>query len=234
MKFDHITYAGHSAIFIESSNYTIGIDPWLGTNPSCPPELKTPKRLDLIILTHGHYDHTDGVVQLAQKYGSKVAAIYELASLLQEEGVDQGKIEFMNKGGTVTVDGLTVTLTNAFHSNSFAGKRGTVYAGEPCGVVVSDGKIPIYHAGDTCLFSDMKLIGEEYSPKVALFPIGDRFTMGPKEASKAAKLVGAAINIPIHWGTFPPLTGTPSQFEEACGALGVKTKVLQPGGQTRL
>lgn len=231
-RFQTLHYAGHSAVLLTSASYVAAIDPWLN-NPLCPENLKNPAKLDLIVLTHGHADHASDVPALAQKTKAKVAATYELAQILAKEGVPESQLIFMNKGGCVTVDGLTVSLVHALHSNSFDTKLGPVYAGEACGVVIKDGHNSIYHAGDTALFSDMRLIGESHKPTVACLPIGDCFTMGPKDAAHAAELVGAPKVVPIHYATFPLLTGTASTFERAChercGDRGPTVVALSPG-----
>jgi L-ascorbate metabolism protein UlaG (beta-lactamase superfamily) len=216
-----ITYAGHSAVIIDIAGARVAIDPWLKGNPLCPAELQSPGRLDLIAVTHGHADHASDVVRVQKETNSMVAATYELAMIFIAEGVPSDKVIPMNKGGAVQCGSVTVRLTDAFHSSSFDGKNGTVYAGEACGVVISGDSKTVYHAGDTSLFSDMKLIGELYQPNVALLPIGDRFTMGPAEAAKAASLIRAQVVCPIHYKTFPLLTGTYSEFAAACDALDV-------------
>jgi L-ascorbate metabolism protein UlaG (beta-lactamase superfamily) len=236
-RFTTLTYAGHSAVFLNAPAYTAAIDPWLN-NPLCPEGLKTPAKLNLIVLTHGHADHASDVPMLAKRTGAKVAATYELAQILAKEGVPEGQLIFMNKGGCISVDGLTVSLVHALHSNSFDTKSGPVYAGEACGVVVKDGHSSIYHAGDTALFSDMKLIGEVHKPTVACLPIGDCFTMGPKDAARAAELIGAPTVVPIHYATFPLLTGTAAAFEaacyERCGDKGSRVVTLEPGATLSL
>lgn len=227
---DQITYAGHSAVFVELSGRIIAIDPWLEGNPSCPVELKAPAKIDLIVLTHGHGDHASEAAELAIRLKSKLAATFELASMMALQGVPNEQLVFMNKGGTSVVNGISVTLTHALHSNSYETSTGAVYAGEACGVVLQSGERSIYHAGDTALFSDIKLIGDRYRPQIALLPIGDLFTMGPEEAAQAAKLCGCATAIPIHHSTFPMLTGTPKEFEAACKKLGVPLALtLSPG-----
>jgi L-ascorbate metabolism protein UlaG (beta-lactamase superfamily) len=225
-----LLYCGHSAVFLECSKRVIAIDPWLRGNPVCPKLLQDPEQLDIIVLTHGHSDHAGDTVRLARKYQAKIVATWELATLFAEEGVNQDQLVPMNKGGTIEIDGIKISLTHALHSSSFdSSTRGTVYAGEACGAVVSDGKISIYHAGDTCLFQDMSLIEELYKPDVALLPIGDRFTMGPVEAARAATLIGAKVNIPIHFGTFPLLTGTAEEFSAACRENSSIPMVLEVG-----
>lgn len=208
-----LTYAGHSAIFLHADKYVIAIDPWLKGNPLCPKELIEPEKIDLIVLSHGHSDHAGDAVRLAKKYNCKVAATFELAGILVSEGVAEENAIFMNKGGEIDFNGYKIALTQAFHSNSYNSK----YAGEACGVIVSDGKNTFYHAGDTLAFSDMKLITELYSPTYALLPIGDCFTMGPKQASMAARFINAKNIIPIHYATFPALTGKPDEFKKLLG-----------------
>jgi L-ascorbate metabolism protein UlaG (beta-lactamase superfamily) len=234
--FNSITYAGHSAVFLEGVSHLLAIDPWLKTNPLCPDALKNPERIDTIVLTHGHSDHADDAVRLGKRYGASLYATYELAMLLKNEGYPEDKIVPMNKGGTVTINTtdqsepvLRVTLTHALHSSSFDTAQGPRYAGEACGVVISTPGCSFYHAGDTALFSDMALIATTYAPDYAFLPCGDRFTMGPKEAACAAKLIGSKWNIPIHHTTFPLLTGTPEQFSEECRALDCNPLIIAPG-----
>lgn len=224
-----ITYAGHSSVFVELGGKKVAIDPWLQGNPLCPAHLTNPAALDLIVLTHGHADHASDAARVAQLTGARVAATYELAMIMVGEGVSSDKVIPMNKGGSVDVDGVTVHLTHAFHSSSFDTKTGPVYAGEACGVIISSGDVSVYHAGDTDLFSDMKLIGEKHKPSVALLPIGDRFTMGPRDAATAASWVKCSLALPIHYKTFPLLTGTYAEFADACASLGIKSKELAPG-----
>ena len=237
VHFTTLTFAGHAALFLNAPDYVAAIDPWLN-NPLCPAKLQHPTKLDLIVLTHGHADHASDVPMLARKTKAKVAATYELAQILAKEGVPEEQLIFMNKGGCVSVDGLTVSLVHALHSSSFDTAGGPVYAGEACGVVIKDGRHSIYHAGDTALFSDMRLIGEIHRPTVACLPIGDRFTMGPGDAARAAELIGAPRVVPIHYATFPLLSGTAAAFERAChercGDKGPKVESLSPGDSLAL
>lgn len=234
MAIKEAIWAGHSAVILKSNDSVIAIDPWLEGNPSVPSDIKNIQKLDLIVLSHGHFDHAGDAARLARSLGAKVAATFELASLIQQEGVPESQIISMNKGGTAEASGVSITLTNAFHSSSYETARGPVYAGEPCGVVIKDGKNSIYHSGDTALFSDMRLIGEIHRPTLAFICAGDRFTMGPKEAALAAKYIGAEINVPIHHSTFDLLTGSPADFERECRALGLEASVLKPGQSLRL
>jgi L-ascorbate metabolism protein UlaG (beta-lactamase superfamily) len=224
-----INYAGHSAVFVELGGLHIAIDPWLKGNPCCPHALQDPGKLDLIVLTHGHSDHASDAVRVQKLTGAKLAATYELAMIMINEGVSAEKVIPMNKGGSVTLDAVTVSLTDAFHSSSYDTAKGPIYAGEACGVVVSTADRSVYHAGDTSLFSDMKLIGELYAPTVALLPIGDRFTMGPHEAAHAARLIRPQVAMPIHYKTFDLLTGTYAEFAKECDAHQVKHAELQVG-----
>jgi L-ascorbate metabolism protein UlaG (beta-lactamase superfamily) len=224
-----ITYAGHSAVFVTLGGLRVALDPWLHGNPLCPLALQTPEKLDLIVLSHGHSDHAGDAVRVAKITGAKLAATYELAMIMIGEGVPAEQVIPMNKGGVVDVAGVSVRLVHAFHSSSYDGSHGTVYAGEPSGIVISAGSKTLYHAGDTELFSDMKLIGELYRPDVAMVPIGDRFTMGPKEAARAASWLTCGLAIPIHYKTFGLLTGTYDEFAVECDAHGVKHRELEPG-----
>ena len=229
MSNNSITYAGHSAVFVNIHGKRVAIDPWLEGNPVCPPNLRDPKALDLIVLTHGHSDHAGDAVRVAQATGAKLAATYELAMIMIAEGVQASQVIPMNKGGSFEVSGVTVNLVNAFHSSSYDTKNGTLYAGEACGVVLSSQGKSVYHAGDTELFSDMSLIGKRFKPAVALLPIGDRFTMGPDDAAEAARLVGCTTALPIHYNTFDLLTGTYVAFSSACRSRGVSCHELEPG-----
>jgi len=224
-----ITYAGHSAVFMELNGVKIGVDPWLQGNPLCPPSLHKPASLDLIVLTHGHSDHAGDTVRLATATGAAIAATYELAMIMVAEGVPSDKVIPMNKGGTVDFRGVSVHLTHAFHSSSFDGSKGTVYAGEACGVIIAAGETTMYHAGDTELFGDMKIIGELHQPTVAMLPIGDRFTMGPAAAAQAAEWLQCGLAIPIHYKTFGLLTGTYEEFARECDSRGVPHRELHPG-----
>jgi L-ascorbate metabolism protein UlaG (beta-lactamase superfamily) len=224
-----ITYAGHSAVFVQLGAKVVAIDPWLRGNPLCPPNLQGPPKIDLIVLSHGHSDHAGDAVRVQKETGALLAATYELAMIMIAEGVPSDKVIPMNKGGAVDVDGIEVRLTNAYHSSSYDTKSGTIYAGEACGVLLSHAGVTVFHAGDTSLFTDLKLIGEQFQPDVAFLPIGDRFTMGPSEAAQAAAWTKCKLAIPIHYKTFELLTGTYDEFARACEKLGVASKELEPG-----
>jgi L-ascorbate metabolism protein UlaG (beta-lactamase superfamily) len=224
-----ITYAGHAAVFLESEDAVIAIDPWLEGNPICPKDLHNPKKLDLILLTHGHSDHAGDTLRLVKQYKCQVVAVFELSCLLAKAGLPQDRIIGMGKGGSITWRNFKINLTNAIHSSSYTISGHTEYAGEACGVIINDGSRTFYHAGDTALFSDMKLIREEYSPDIAFLPIGDHFTMGPDSAAKAAQFCGAKTVIPIHYGTFPALSGRVEDFKAACKKLELTVVVPEIG-----
>ena len=229
-KGNKITYLGHATFTLTTPNGQVAlIDPFVMHNPSCPEHLKKFSRLDVIFLSHAHGDHFADLVELAKQHNSKVFAIFETAQWLQSKGVD--KTHPMGKGGTQKFGDFEVTFTNAFHSNSIEDGGNFLYAGEPAGLIIRmPGGFTLYHAGDTCVFGDMKLIGEIYKPAVALLPIGDNFTMGPKEASYAVRLLGVKHAIPMHYGTFPALTGTPEQFKsETKDIAGLEIHVMKPG-----
>jgi len=223
-----LTWLGHAAFRLDTADgKRIYVDPFLTGNPTCPESEQAPERVDIIALTHGHGDHVGDTVALAERHGCTVVALVELAAWLGRNGVGEGHLVAPNKGGTVSVDGTTFTLTVAFHSGSAPDGS---YAGEPSGIVVgtSDGKT-LYFAGDTCVFGDMQLIGRMYRPDVAIIPIGDHYTMGPRQAAVAVELLGVQRIVPCHWGTFGVLTGTPDELARLAPS-GVTIERIEPGG----
>jgi L-ascorbate metabolism protein UlaG (beta-lactamase superfamily) len=227
-----LTWLGHSTFRLDSpGGRRVYIDPFLA-NPKCPEDEKSPDRVDLIALTHGHSDHVGDTVELAKKFDCPVVAILELREWLGGKGVPEHPevAEGPNKGGTVEADGIRITLTDAKHSSSCP--DGT-YAGEPAGLVLEleDGK-KVYFAGDTCVFSDMQLIGRIYEPDLAVLPIGGHYTMDPREAAVALDLLGTKRCLPCHWGTFPVLTGTPDELKRLAPDVEVLTP--EPGEAVEL
>jgi len=224
-----ITWLGHSTFIVRTpGGKRLLFDPWLSSNPSCPESMKKPPRVDLILVSHGHVDHVEDLVACARENGAPVVAIFELCDWLTRKGI--ANTSPMNKGGSQEIGGLRITMTDARHSSGYFDNGQMVYMGEPAGYVVrlEDG-LSIYFAGDTCLFGDMRLIGELYAPTIGFLPIGDRFTMGPAQAARAAEFLGVKLIVPMHWGTFPLLTGTPDALKALVEPRGIQVLDLKPG-----
>lgn len=227
-----ITWLGHATFLLKSpGGKRILFDPWVTGNPSSPPDAKKIGNLDLILVTHGHSDHTGDAVAIGRSSGAQTVAPFELSLWLQKKGLKN--VTGMNPGGTLDVLGLSITMVPAIHSSSVEEDGQIVYVGVATGYVVrfEDG-LTIYYAGDTSLFGDMRLIGEMYHPQIAFLPIGDFYTMGPAQAAKASELLGVKQIVPMHYGTFPALTGTPATLRELVSPRGVQVLELKPGETT--
>jgi L-ascorbate metabolism protein UlaG (beta-lactamase superfamily) len=231
LKGNRVTYFGHSTFSLTTPSGQVAlIDPWVMTNPRCPAPLKSVPSLDVIFLTHAHTDHMGDLLALAKQHKPQIVAIFETCLWLESKGFED-ETKPMGKGGTQKVGEFEVTMTHAFHSNSIDDQGTRLYGGEPAGFVIRmPGGFTLYHAGDTALFGDMKLIGELHRPDVGLLPIGDHFTMGPREAAYAIRFLGVRHVIPMHYATFPFLTGTPDALrQETKDIAGLQLHVLNPG-----
>lgn len=231
------TWYGHACVEVRTpGDRVILIDPWF-SNPLSPRTAASVERCDLLLVTHGHDDHLGDAVALASRLRPVWPCIHEMSLWLARTlpGGNDATIG-MNKGGTIETAGLKVTMTHADHSAGAwnAGGETTLYLGEPAGFVVElENGFRLYHAGDTNVFGDMRLIGELYHPDIALLPIGGHFTMSPREAALAVELLGVKHVMPIHYGTFPILAGTPSQLRTELAARGlsdVEIHAPEPGG----
>jgi len=220
-----LTWLGHSAFLIEAEKKVL-LDPFISGNPKAPcrPEALDP---DIIAVTHGHRDHLGDTIEIGKRAGCRIISIHEVANFIKSKGVFA---EGMNKGGTFKVEGVTFTMTEALHSSSIEASGFGFDGGCPAGFVIGMGGHSIYHAGDTGVFGDMRLISELYEPDIALLPIGDKFTMGVREAVKAVELLRPKIAIPMHYGTFDVIDQDPEKFKRAVEAKGeTKVIIMRPG-----
>ena len=223
-----ITWFGHATFLLTTpGGKRLVFDPWLTGNPKTPSGARIDKA-DVICVTHGHSDHTGDVVAIARATGAPVVAVFELANYFQGKGLKD--VIGMGVGGTVDVKGLKISMVNAVHTSSIEEDGKVLYVGTASGFVVrlEDGRA-IYFAGDTALFGDMRLIRDMYAPEIAFLPIGDHYTMNPASAAKACELLGVRQVVPMHYGTFPALTGTPEELKKLVEPMGIDVLVLKPG-----
>ena len=225
-----LTWLGHATFRIETpGGSTLIVDPWIRGNPACPAADREVKKVDVLLCTHGHGDHIGDAVEIIEKHDPKVMGIFELCAWLQKKGAKQTLA--MNKGGTQAVDDIRVTMVHADHSCGIQDGDQIIYGGEACGYIIRlPGGLTIYHAGDTAVFGDMKIIAELYAPDLAMLPVGDHFTMGPREAALAIRMLNVRHVIPMHFGTFPLLTGNPEQLRQLTQDIsGLEIHTLKPG-----
>lgn len=225
-----LTWLGHSTfVLATASGKRILIDPWVMGNPACPDDFKDPGPIDSILITHAHFDHIGDAVEIGKNTGAQIVAIAETAGWLRSKGLEN--VIDMNKGGTVETSGCKAHMTHAVHSCGITDDDKIIYGGEAAGFVIEleDG-YKLYHAGDTAVFSDMALIGKLLAPDIALLPIGDHYTMGPRSAAEAIRLLGTKKLVPMHFGTFPVLTGTPDDLlKEAADVEDLELLEMRPG-----
>jgi L-ascorbate metabolism protein UlaG (beta-lactamase superfamily) len=228
LKGTRITWLGHATVLIQTPGGTnILIDPYIKQNPKYPKNFVLPEKIHFILLTHGHSDHIADVVPVAAQHGSTVVAVFELATYVAGKGV--ANTIGMNLGGTVQLNEVAATMVEAKHSAGAQDESGTHYVGVAAGYVltIADGPV-LYHAGDTAVFGDMQLIRELYRPQVAMLPIGGHFTMGPREAAMAVRFLAPKVVLPLHFGTFPPLKGTPQELAALIDS-GIQVVPWSPG-----
>ena len=221
-----LTWLGHATFRIETGGQTVLVDPWVMGNPLCPEKEKKIKKVDVMLCTHGHFDHIGDAVEIAKQHNPTVVGIFELCAWLEKKGAN--KTSPMNKGGTQAVGDIRVTMVHADHSCGILDGDQIIYGGEACGFVIEfQNGLKIYHAGDTAVFGDLQIIRELYAPDIALLPIGDHYVMSPREAAYACKLLKPKAVVPMHFGTFPVLTGTPAQLKNL--AKDVEVVEMKPG-----
>ena len=228
-----LTWYGHSAFRVEAGDAKILIDPFLTGNPSWKNGWEWPAQdITHVLLTHGHNDHTGDAAAILNKTGAMLVANFESCMWLVGQGVDQGRINPGNTGGTVDCGGFTTTFVQALHSSSFGIENGgNVYLGNPLGLVLHfpDDKT-LYHMGDTDIFSDMALINELHQPQVGLVPIGDRFTMGGAVAALACRrFFNFEAVVPCHYASFPMVDQSAEKFVSGLEGSGMKVIVPAPG-----
>ncbi len=217
-----LTWLGHASFRLDgASGKRVYIDPWFD-NPKFPESEREVEKIDVIAITHAHSDHVGSVMDLAKEHSPEIVCMLEFGDWLETQGIEG--VQGINKGGTVDLGGVRVTMTDARHSG---GRPDGGYGGDAAGLVVELDGVRIYHAGDTCVFGDMQLISRIYAPDVAILPIGGYYTMDPREAAVALELLGVDRCVPCHYGTFPALAGTPAELQQL--APNVEIIAPEPG-----
>jgi L-ascorbate metabolism protein UlaG (beta-lactamase superfamily) len=232
-----VTWLGHATFLMRSpKGVRMMFDPWLTGNPLCPANARHIDKMDgleLVLVTHGHSDHCGDAVSVGRQTGATVVALLELSGWLERQGLKN--LRPMNIGGRQVLRGIEVAMVQAVHSSSAMDSGNVIYLGPATGFVVKfENGLTIYFAGDTGLFGDMRMLRERFAPSVAFLPIGDRFTMGPEDAAVAGEWLGVKKIVPMHYGTFPELTGTPDRLRELCRPRDIEVVELRPGDRAEL
>lgn len=229
----HLTWYGHAAFQLKSSRgKSVLIDPWLD-NPNSPVDAGEIDDIDFIGLTHGHADHIGNTLDIARRTGASVIGVFEVAQYLLSQGLSEDQVVGMNIGGTFISDGVKFSMVPALHSSGIAGEGGITEGGDPAGIVVEfENGYSVYHTGDTDFFGDMQYIREFHHPNLMLTCIGDHFTMGPQKAARSIELIQPDYVIPMHYGTFPLLTGTPEALIEAAADKYKQSVIVVEPGET--
>ncbi len=223
-----IKWLGHSCFIIEGNDRII-IDPYITGNPMCPESVEDID-VDIIAVTHAHGDHFGDTIKIGKETGAKLVAIYEIVEYASRHGIEG---EAINMGGGVRIGDTEIFMVPAFHSSGFTSADFKFCGATAAGLIIKSGKT-IYHAGDTSLFSDMKLIGELYKPDVALLPIGGRYTMDAMQAATAAEWIKAKITIPMHYNTWDVIKQDADEFQKMAEERGANVVILNPGEEIEI